>query len=84
MKEDENAKLITVINLIPDVLGIISNIAVIFGGYFSMDALNSIVSVVVGVIDIIEKALFLACSVKALNQGTIGVSAVDKLINKYM
>lgn len=49
-----------------------------------MEALNSIVSVTLGIIDIIEKVLFLACGVKALNQGTIGVAIVDKLINKYM
>ena len=76
--------LTTIINLIPNVFGIISNVVVIFGGYFSMDTLNSIVSVAVGIIDIIENVLFLACGVKALNQGTIGVAIVDKLINKYM
>ena len=74
----------TAINLIANVFGIISNVVAIFGGYFSIDALNSIESVVTGVIDIIEKVLFLAFGVKALNQGTIAVPVVDKLINKYM
>lgn len=76
--------LTTAINLIPNAFGIIGNVVAIFGGYFNMDILNYIVSVVIGVIDIVEKVLFLACGVKALNQGTIVVPTVDKLINKYM
>lgn len=72
------------INLIPDAMNCISYIASMFGGNFHVGFITNLVSAVTSVIDIIEKVFFLALGVKALNQGTIAVPVVDKLISKYM
>ena len=55
-----------------------------FGGNFHVGFITNLVSAVTSAIDIIEKVFFLALGVKALNQGTIAVPVVDKLISKYM
>jgi len=62
----------------------ISYVASMFGGNFHVGFISNLVSAVTSVIDVIQKVLFLALGVKALNQGTIVVPVVDKLINKYM
>lgn len=72
------------INLIPNVLGVISNLLGIFDVHFSYGVVNSIISVVIGIINLIERVLFILLGFKALNQGTIAVPVVDKLIGKYM
>ena len=72
------------INLIPDAMNCISYVASMFGGNFHVGFISNLVSAVTSVIDVIQKVLFLALCVKALNQGTIVVPVVDKLINKYM
>lgn len=72
------------INLIPDAMNCISYVASMFGGNFHVGFISNLVSAVTSVIDVIQKVLFLALGVKALNQGTIVVPVVDKLINKYM
>lgn len=72
------------INLIPNVLGVISNLLGIFNVHFSYGVVNSIISVVIGIINLIERVLFILLGFKALNQGTIAVPVVDKLIGKYM
>lgn len=76
--------LIAVINLIPNAISFIDNIAAIFGGNFSVVVLSRIVTVIVSALDIIEKILFIILGIKALNQGTISFPVVDKLISKYM
>lgn len=72
------------INLIPNVLGVISDLLGIFDVRFSYGVVNSIISVVIGIINLIERVLFILLGFKALNQGTIAVPVVDKLIGKYM
>ena len=76
--------LITVIGLIPDVLGWLSDFLLIFDVYFSATTVNNIFNSVIGVIDIARTVFFLILGLKALNQGTITVPVVDNLINKYM
>lgn len=72
------------VNLIPDAMSCISYIASMFGGNFHASFISDLVSAVTSIIDIIEKLLFIALGLKALNQGTIAVPVVDKLISKYM
>lgn len=72
------------VNLIPNAMSCISYIASMFGGNFHASFISDLVSAVTSIIDIIEKLLFIALGLKALNQGTIAVPVVDKLINKYM
>lgn len=72
------------INLIPNAMSCISYIASMFGGNFHASFISNLVSAVTSIIDIIEKILFIGLGVKALNQGTIAVPVVDKLVSKYM
>lgn len=72
------------IYLIPDVISCIAYVVSMFGGNFHIEFISNLVSAVTGVIDIIEKILFIGLGVKALNQSTIAVPVIDKLINKYM
>lgn len=74
----------TLLNLIPNAIGVVNHVFSIFGGSFSIAIVSNILSVFSGAIDIIEKLLFIGLGFKALNQGTISVPVVDKLINKYM
>ena len=76
--------LVTVVNLIPNAISIIDYIVSMFGGNFYVAFLSNLVSAVVAVLDIIEKLVLLGLGAKALNQGTITIPFVDRLINKYM
>lgn len=72
------------INLIPNAINCIGYVASMFGGSFHIGFISNLVSAVTSAIDIIEKLLFIGLGVKALNQGTIAVPVVDKLVSKYM
>lgn len=72
------------INLIPNAMSCIGYVASMFGGSFRVGFISNLVSAVTSAIDIIEKLLFIGLGVKALNQGTIAVPVVDKLVGKYM
>lgn len=74
----------TGINLIPNLIGFINNLAAVFGGKFEIAVLSHIVIVIDSGIDIVEKVLFILLGTKALNQGTIEIPVVDKLIEKYV
>lgn len=78
------AMLSAVVNLIPDTISFINYVAGIFGGYVTVGILSSIASAIESAIGIIEKILFIVLGIKALNQGTVAVPVVDKLIGKYM
>lgn len=78
------AMLSAVVNLIPDTISFINYVAGIVGGYVNAEMLSSITSAIVSAIGISEKILFIVLGIKALNQGTVAVPIVDKLIDKYM
>lgn len=75
---------IVVINLIPNVISFINYIVSMFGGNFHIAFISNLVNAATSAIDIIEKVLFIGLGLKALNQGSISIPVVDKLINKYM
>lgn len=75
---------ITVANLIPNVISFIDSFVSIFGGHFYITFLSNLVNAIATALSILEKLLLLELGLKALNQGTIAVPAVDKLIDKYM
>ena len=75
--------LVTLIGLVPDLLYWISTLVSVFKGTFNYGAVSSVINVITGAIDIIRTCLFLILGAKALNQGTVTVPFVDKLINKY-
>ena len=73
-----------IINLIPNFINFIDDIAIIFGGNFYISIISKLVNMIVSALNILQKLLLLILGVKALNQGTITVPVVDNLINKYM
>lgn len=75
--------MINVIGLIPDLLSWISSLVSVFKGSFNYGIVSSIISVITKAIDIVRTCLFLILGVKALNQGSIAVPFVDKIINKH-
>lgn len=70
-------------NLMPDCMGIISDIFSAFGGYFSAYFLNGIIAAITDIIDVIEKILFLVLGIKAINQSSVSVPFIDQVIEKY-
>ena len=76
--------LTTVINLVPNVLDTIADFGHAFGSISTFSQADAFFYAVIGVIDIIQKIVFLALGLKALNQGAISLPVVDKLISKYM
>lgn len=74
---------ITLIALIPDLLSWISSLVAVFKGTFNYGIVGSIISLITKAIDIVRTCLFLMLGTKALNQGTVAVPVVDKIINKY-
>lgn len=72
------------INLIPNAISCINYVFSMFGDSFHAVFVSNLVSALTSIIDIIEKILFIGLGVKALNQGTISVPVVDKLVSKYM
>lgn len=73
-----------VITLIPNAIGCIDSILAIIGISFRISFISNLVGAVTNILDILEKLLFLGLGFKALNQGTIPVPIVDKMVNKYM
>lgn len=74
----------TAIGLIPDVLNWLYSFLTVFDVYISVSTVSTIFDSIIGAISIIRTVFFLILGVKALNQGTVNVPVVDKLINKYM
>lgn len=75
---------IGLINLIPDAINFIDDIANVFKGNFSIAVVSHVVTVIVTALNIIEKLLFLGLGIKALNQGTIVIPFIDSKVSKYM
>lgn len=75
---------IGLINLIPDAINFIDDIANVFKGNFSIAVVSHVVTVIVTALSIIEKLLFLGLGIKALNQGTIVIPFIDSKVSKYM
>ena len=75
---------VAIINVIPDLLEFVGNIASVFNGNFSIIKVNQVVNVVVSGLNLVEKVLFLGLGVKALSQGTIVIPFIDKKVSKYI
>lgn len=72
------------VDYVPNAISLISSVATLFKGGFSVPVLTNIVAVVHNVLDFIEKVFLTILAVKALNQGTIAVPFVDNLVVKYL
>ena len=75
---------IQAVGYVPDVLGIISDAGNLFNAYVSVPVLNDIGTLVKDLIYLAEKIFLMVLGVKALNQGTVAVPFVDKLVVKYL
>ena len=72
------------VDYVPNAISLISSVATLFKGGFSVLVLTNIVAVVHNVLDFIEKVFLTILAVKSLNQGTIAVPFVDNLVVKYL
>lgn len=75
---------ITVIDLIPDCLNVISSFLGIFNFSVYFSLIRSMFSVLVDILSLLRTVVLILLGYKALSQGTIKVPFVDTLINKYM
>lgn len=73
-----------VIGLLPDLISFINDVFVVFDESFHVAIISKVLQVVTSAISILEKVLFLALGLKALNQGSFSVPVVDDMLNKYM
>lgn len=72
------------LGLIPDFFGLIEEVSYTFGGNVYIPFIGNFFNDIIYALEIVEKALLLMLGMKALNQGTVAVPVVDKLIDKYM
>lgn len=76
--------LTVILNLIPNFLGVINDFANMFQVSLAFGPVNSFFYAILGIVDIVEKILFLILGFKALQQGTIRLPVVDQLIARHM
>lgn len=76
--------LTSTINLLPDILEVISDFVAIWGGSFKYSTLNSIISCINTTLSVIEKALILGLGIKSTRQETIIIPLLDSLVSRYM
>lgn len=76
--------MVTVIELIPDAISVVSSLLNILKINFSIPLINSIVSFITSVLLFFRTLILLGMGLKALNQGTISVPIVDNIIDKHM
>lgn len=75
----------TVIGLIPQIFSYGSGEDALLGGYYLyLAGAYQIVAAVLVVLNLVRIGLFIALGLKALNEKTITIPIVDKLIDKYM
>lgn len=74
----------SVIGLIPNAINFIDYIFSIFGSYFRISVVSDLIGAINTALTVIEKLLMIGLGIKALNQGTMSVPVVDKLIDKFM
>lgn len=77
-----------IINFIPNVIDAIESLVIMFGGESFIGGfvgfINNLVNFLDNVVYIAEIVIFVLLAIKALNQGTIIIPAVDKFINKHI
>lgn len=74
--------IMAVLGLVPSLVNFIDDIFNIYGGNFSIRFLTSIINMLRSGINLIQTVLFLILGLKALNQGTIPIPVVDKMVDK--
>jgi hypothetical protein len=74
----------TLLNLVPDLLGIINNWARVFNGNIDFNKLNQIIDAIWSIISFCKTILFLILALMALKMKTIGIGFVDKFVEKHL
>lgn len=77
------AALNSVIYLLPDAIGAINNLTMVFGQSFSISFVSNLVYFCTDVVDILEKVVLLILALKALSMGDVVVGPIDNIINKH-
>lgn len=70
------------VNLIPSLLGWVSNLIDIFGSPLNYGVVSSIIGLITSGLSIVKVVLFLILAVKALSQSNVSVPVVDSIVNK--
>lgn len=74
--------LMLLLSLIPKCINLIDSMVSIFHGYFSLSIVSSIVSVFDNAIEFMKFVILLVLLFKALNQGTVRISVIDRILDK--
>ncbi len=69
------------INLVPQVLGCLSNFLTIFNGHISYTVVSLIINFITSVINIVETVLFLLLGIKAMKLQDVKVKKIDNFID---
>ncbi len=72
-----------VVGLIPSAVTFVNEIFTAFNSYFSLNIVTGLFGAVSTVVSVAKTVLFMLLAIKALTQGTIRISFVDKLIQKH-
>lgn len=73
-----------VLGLVPEMIGFVNSIVSIFGGSFYLTFVSNVIYMLRDGLDLIKTVLFLLLGLKALNQGSVRVPVIDKLIDKCL
>ena len=73
----------SVIYLIPDAIGAINDLTMVFGQSFSISFVSNLVYFCLDVVDILEKVVLLILALKALSMGDVVVGPIDNAVNKH-
>lgn len=73
----------SVIYLIPDAIGAINDLTMVFGKSFSISFVSNLVYFCTDVVNILEKVVLLILALKALSMGDVVVGPIDNVINKH-
>ena len=76
--------LLSIIGLVSNSSAILNDIVALFKGTINLAWLNRILSICRTLISFIQAIFLLLLGFKALNQGNLKLSSVDKTINKHM
>lgn len=75
---------IAVLNIVPGIFSIVSDIISIFGISVPFRIISGIFNIITSVIRLAETVLLIALGIKAFNQGTVKIPIIDDFVNKYI
>lgn len=74
----------TVIGLIPDFTGFISDVAAIFGKYFISLSIDTVATALTSLINIIKTVTLTLLGISALNQSSVKIPFIDGFLERYL